>query len=43
VATFLSAKTIEKPLNKLEMVKTIVEIFAGLTAIAKAIFEMFKG
>lgn len=33
----------EKPLNKLEAVKTIVEILAGITAIAKAIYEMLKG
>lgn len=33
----------KKPSNKLETLKTIVEILAGITAIVKAIFEMFKG
>lgn len=33
----------EKPSNKLETVKTIVEILAEITAIAKAVYEMLKG
>lgn len=33
----------KKPSNKLETVKTIVEILAGITAIAKAVYEMLKG
>ena len=33
----------KKPSNRLETVKTIVEILAGITAIAKAVYEMFKG
>lgn len=31
------------PSNTLETLKTIVEILAGITAIVKAIYEMFKG
>lgn len=37
------AKKKKKPSNKLETLKTIVEILAGITAIVKAIYEMFKG
>lgn len=33
----------KKPSTKLETVKTIVEILAGITAIAKAVYEMIKG
>lgn len=33
----------KKPSNKLETVKTIVEILAGLTTIAKMVYEMLKG
>lgn len=33
----------KKPSNKLEKLKTIIEILAGITAIVKAIYEMFKG
>ncbi len=33
----------KKPSNKLGTVKTIVEILAGITAIVKAIYEMFEG
>lgn len=33
----------KKPLSKIETLKTIVEILAGITAIVKAIYEMFKG
>lgn len=33
----------KKPSNKLETVKTIVEILAGIAAIAKAIYEMLEG
>ena len=33
----------KKPSNKLETIKTIVEILAGITAIAKVVYEMFKG
>ncbi len=33
----------KKPSNKLEKLKTIIEILAGITAIVKAIYEMLKG
>ena len=33
----------KKPSNKLDTVKTIVEILAGITTIAKAVYEMLKG
>lgn len=33
----------KKPSNELETLKTIVEILAGITAIVKALYEMFKG
>lgn len=36
-------KSKKKPSNKLETLKTIVEILAGITAIVKAIHEMVKG
>lgn len=32
----------KKPSSKLETVKTIVEILAGITAIAKTVYEMLK-
>lgn len=33
----------KKPSNKLEKLKTIIEILAGITAIVKAIYDMLKG
>lgn len=33
----------KKPSSKLETLKTIVEILAGITAIVKAIYEMLRG
>lgn len=33
----------KKPSNKLDTVKTIVEILAGITAIVKTICELLKG
>lgn len=33
----------KKPSNKLDKLKTIIEILAGITAIVKAIYEMLKG
>ena len=33
----------KKPSSKLETVKTIVEILAGITAIVKAVYEILKG
>ena len=36
-------KNKENPSNKLDTVKTIAEILAGIVTIVKAIYEMFKG
>lgn len=33
----------KKPVNKLEIVKTVVEILAGIATIVSAIYSMFKG
>lgn len=33
----------KKPLSKLETVKTIVQILAGITTVVKTVYEMFKG
>ena len=33
----------KKPSNNIEVAKAIVELLAGLTAIAKTIYDMIKG
>lgn len=37
------SKKKKQPPSKLETLKTIVEILAGIAAIAKVIFEILKG